>query len=158
VRESRQQVAPSSLVLDAETAADLMTPNPISIRQDMSLSQAVELLSAKDVSAVPVLDDVGHPVGVLSRTDIIRYLRETGTLGAQATNGPGRVPSAGPGVRDVMTAAFLSVPPATTAVEVVAQLLGLGNVQQLFVLDEAGIVSGVISARDILRQLRRSDG
>jgi len=155
MRESQPNVAANPLVLNAEAAADLMTPDPVSIRQDASLSEAVALLTEKDVSAVPVLDAAGHPVGVLSRTDIMREFRERDRLGSSTSLKGGKVLASSPTVREVMTAAFLSVPLNATAVDVVAQLLGLGNVQQLFVLDEAGLVAGVISARDILRQLRR---
>jgi CBS domain-containing protein len=150
-----------TLVLDAETAADLMTPNPVAIRQGANLREAANLLTEQNVSAVPVLDDAGSPVGVLSRTDVVRYFRDKAVGHSPAAEGSGAVfPSggrAGPSVREVMTPAFLSVPPATPAVEVVAQLLGLGNVHRLFVVDDAGALVGVVSARDVLRRLRRRE-
>jgi CBS domain-containing protein len=148
-------VAGNALVLDAETAADLMTTDPVSIRQDAPLSEAIDLLTTKDVSAIPVLDAAERPVGVLSRTDLIRYYREKGGSGSDSPQGGPSAPAAQPVVRDIMTPALLSVALPTTAVEVVAHLLGLGNVQQLFVLDGDGFVVGVVSARDVLRRLRR---
>jgi CBS domain-containing protein len=110
------------------------------------LLEAAILLTEKEVSAVPVLNEVGRAVGVLSRTDIIRYFR---------ANAWSRSPASGnPRVREIMTPALLSVPPLTTAVEVVAKLLGLGNVHRLFVVDDNGNVVGVVSAKDVLRRLR----
>jgi CBS domain-containing protein len=154
---TRPLVATGPLVLDAETAADLMTSDPVSIREDADLAHAIEVLTRKDINAVPVLDGSGRAVGVLSRTDIIRFFRETGGWSSLASQRPGKAPNSWPAVREVMTPALLSVALPTTAVEVVARLLGLGNVQQLFVLDEAGVVVGVIRARDVLRRLRRMD-
>jgi CBS domain-containing protein len=134
-----------------------MTPDPVSIRQDADLGEAIEVLTGKDINAVPVLDGAGRAVGVLSRTDIIRCLSDKGGWDARTSAGVGKGSAVWPSVREVMTPALLSVALPTTAVEVVAHLLGLGNVQQLFVVDDAGVVVGVIRARDVLRRLRRMD-
>ena len=157
MRDTTQTVTSNPLVLEAETAADLMTAAPMTIRQDVGLPEALDLLQEKDVHAVPVLDSEGCPVGVLSRTDLVSYFRENRTARSLASN-RGEIPSgpaALPRVRELMTPALLSVELTTSAVEVVAHLLGLGNVQQLFVVDDAGMVVGVVSARDVLRRLRR---
>lgn len=138
----------NQLVLDAETAADLMTPSPIAIRQDARLLEATNLLTEKDISALPILNEAGRPVGVLSRTDIVRY------FGANAWSRSAA--SGNPAVREIMTPALLSVPPETSAVEVVAKLLGLGNVHRLFVVDHEGALVGVVSAKDVLRKLHLS--
>ena len=59
------------MVLGARTATDLMTPNPISLREDAHVKDAVALLVDKGYSAAPVINEAGHPVGVLSRSDIL---------------------------------------------------------------------------------------
>ena len=150
MRDTSQTSTLSRLILDADTAADLMTRNPVAIRQEASLQEAAGLMLDKDVSALPVLNESGRPVGVLSRTDIVRRFREAAEAGTVPRSSASAVR-----VRDVMTAALLSVSPSMTALEVVAQMLGLGNVHQLFVVDDAGALVGVISARDVLRRLRR---
>src|SRR5262249_28883167 len=65
------------LYLAAETAADLMTPDPVSIRADATLREALALLIDRGFSAAPVIDAAGRPVGVLSRTDLLVHDRET---------------------------------------------------------------------------------
>src|SRR5437667_487794 len=64
------------LFLHAETAADLMMPNPVSIRADASVQDAIAMLTAKGFSAAPVIDATGRPVGVLSHTDILVHDHE----------------------------------------------------------------------------------
>ena len=64
------------LVLQAQTAADLMTPNPVSIRDTATLADAVALLTDKGFSGAPVIDEAGHPIGVVSRADIVAHDRE----------------------------------------------------------------------------------
>ena len=53
-----------------------MRPNPVSIRADASVGEAVALLSDKGFSAAPVIDEGGRPVGVVSRSDILVHDRE----------------------------------------------------------------------------------
>jgi CBS-domain-containing membrane protein len=147
VNATMTQQSPGTMVLRAETAEDLMSPNPVSIRASASLREALALLTDKGISAAPVVDDAGRPMGVLSRTDLLVHQREA-------------VPHPGPQseevdptlVRDVMTPAVFSVAPVTSAASVVQQMLGL-KVHHLFVVDEAGTLVGAISAFDVLRNL-----
>jgi CBS domain-containing protein len=154
------------LVLEAESAQELMTPNPMSIHQEAAVTEAVALLTDKDISAVPVLDHAGRPVGVLSRTDIVRFLgnKGGGSTSKESAEEPAPATSSRPfsgkaadrtPVRQIMTPAVISVTPTAPAIEVVAKMLGLGNVHRLFVVDDSGALVGVISARDVLRKLRR---
>jgi CBS domain-containing protein len=150
------------LALDAETAADLMTPNPISIPEDMPIRKAAAVLATQEISAVLVVNAAGRPAGVLSRTDIVRCLREPAPSVCEAPGRQPQQPAAVPleaidttPVKAVMTPAILSVTPETPVLEVVAQMLALGRVHRLFVMDDSGVVVGVISATDVLRKLRR---
>jgi CBS domain-containing protein len=117
-----------------------MTPNPVSISEHAAILDAASILSNRQFSALAVVDDVGRPVGVVSRTDIVR--REA-------------KPSARTDVREIMTATVLSVRPEDPAWEVVAKMAA-HKVHRLFVVDRTGALVGVISAFDIVRKLRRS--
>src|SRR5262245_66598141 len=64
------------VILGAKTAADLMTPNPLSIDEGATVREATAFLTDKGFSAAPVIDAAGRPVGVLSRTDILVHDRE----------------------------------------------------------------------------------
>jgi CBS domain-containing protein len=156
----------SPLTLQAETAADLMTPNPVSICETDVVQEAIALLIDKGFSAAPVIDEAGRPVGVLSRTDILIHDRErAGALfpaheaGARESRRGQRL---GDGfqvfdidttqVREIMTPAVLGVAPDTPVREVVAEMLRL-NVHRLFVTDDNGILIGVITTQDVLRRL-----
>src|SRR5437879_2916303 len=58
------------LTLDARMASDLMSANVTSLRQEAGLIDAMRLLIDKGFHAVPVVDEAGHPVGVLSKSDL----------------------------------------------------------------------------------------
>jgi CBS domain-containing protein len=61
MKKPRSVTATRRLILDAATAADLMSPNPVSIGANATLKQAAEFLTAKGFSAAPVIDEAGRP-------------------------------------------------------------------------------------------------
>jgi CBS-domain-containing membrane protein len=159
----------SRLTLHADTAAELMTPDPVSIRASATIPEAVKLLTDKGYSAAPVIDEAGHPIGVLSRADILVHDREkfdyvapvpeyyeppdgNDSRSKSARQEATSVCTDRTRVRDCMTPIVFSVKPEASAREVVEQILAL-NVHRLFVVDQAGILVGVISALDVLRHL-----
>src|SRR5688572_16527401 len=64
------------LRLNADTAADLMTLNPVSIHRDALLTEALALFTSRSFMVAPVIDNAGRPVGVLSASDILVHDRE----------------------------------------------------------------------------------
>lgn len=157
------------LTLRAETAADLMTRNPVSLPQDATICEAAAFLLEREISAAPVIDDAGRPVGVLSHTDIVRHDLDPAAGKVAPADfyhvadlfWPPAVRnflrSKKPDdtrVRDIMTPTVLHVAPTDTALDVVSQLLAL-KVHRLFVIDDAGVLVGVISTFDVLRKLRK---
>jgi CBS-domain-containing membrane protein len=161
--------APARLSLQADTAADLMSPDPISVRDNATLGEAIVLLTDKGIGAAPVIDEAGRPIGVLSRTDVLIHDRECVRDAAAVPafynwaelNSPLGEPLPEPlpaervdrtVVRDIMTPVVFSVAPDAPVLRVVKDLLAL-RVHRLFVIDRAGILVGVVSATDVLRHL-----
>src|SRR4029078_13063578 len=60
------------LVRFTPVAGDIMTPNPVSIDHFAKVQQGAVVLSERGLSAVPVINEAGSPVGDVSRTDIVR--------------------------------------------------------------------------------------
>ena len=60
-----------TMTLAEATAAELMMANPISLRASASLAEATKLFREKGISAAPVIDSAGHPIGVVSRSDLL---------------------------------------------------------------------------------------
>jgi predicted transcriptional regulator len=140
------------MVLAADTAAELMTPNPLSIRQDATVKEAAGLLVSKGISGAPVINDAGVPVGIVSNSDILIHHRErmaataTGETDAAADSDQTRV-------RDIMTPIIFSVAPDYPARKVIAEMVAL-KVRRVFVVEHPGVLVGVISTVDVLRHLQ----
>jgi CBS domain-containing protein len=149
------------LGLAADTAAELMSPNPVSIRAQATVIEALDLLADRGFGAAPVIDDAGRPVGVLSRTDVLVHERDRARRAeledATDWDEPPRPRPCRPDelttVRDLMTPVLFTVGLGTTAAEVVKQMLSL-KVHHLFVVDDDDALVGVISSLDVLRHLR----
>jgi CBS domain-containing protein len=160
----KQRGAGCPMTLRAKTAAELMTSNPLSLRDSATLHEAVAFLIDRGISGAPVIDEAGRPVGVLSRTDVLIHDRETveHVLPPEYDSGAPMSRKAWDEfqiekvdttmVRDLMTPAVFSVALEAPATSVIRELCEL-NVHRLFVVDDNGVLVGVISALDVLRHL-----
>src|SRR5688572_27936649 len=59
-------------------AADVMTERVLRVRPDTNVADIVQLLVERQISAVPVVDDDGRLVGIITEGDLMRR-REIGT-------------------------------------------------------------------------------
>jgi CBS-domain-containing membrane protein len=154
----------STLILDGITAAELMSPHVLSVKAKLEIEDVIGLLLDKGLHAVPVIDEEGDPIGVLSRSDIVAHDRkkiqhlqheeqpeEVSPLGeAQAPSvNVSRVPRC---VREIMTPVIYAVQPETPAKSIVQHMPVLGA-HRLFVIGTDGTLLGVISSLDLLRHL-----
>jgi CBS-domain-containing membrane protein len=130
------------LTLLASTAREIMTPGPVSLSATDTVAEATQFLTERGFGAAVVIDEAGHPLGVVTKTDVLVHARQ---------RKPGLEPD-DTAVTEFMTPAVFSVRPDTPARSVVEQLLAL-NVHHLFVSDAAGVIVGVISPVDVLRKL-----
>jgi CBS domain-containing protein len=147
-----------------------MTSEPVTIPADAPLTEAIQLLVDRHISAAPVVDRGGRAIGVVSRTDIVEHDRETVNFAREVpeyfnrrdlTLAAGEELPAGfqveavdrTRVREVMTPAVFAVRPEAPVEEVVRQIVTL-NVHRLFVVDSSGVLVGVITTMDIIRNLQ----
>jgi CBS-domain-containing membrane protein len=138
------------LTLDAVSAVDLMSDNPVSLQATATVQEATALLTDRGISAAPVIDATGRPVGVVTKADVLIHDRERGRRVALPEVAERFHDSTR--VEEIMTPAVFSVATDTPAAKVVEQMLQL-KVHQLFVVDASGTLVGLIGALDVLRHL-----
>lgn len=122
------------------TVADLMTPLVISVQRGTTFKEIARLLSESGVTAVPVVDEEGRPIGVVSEADLLR----------DSTAGAAR------------NAAALMSHPAITAeprwnVVRAARVMEENKVKRLPVVDDEGRLAGVLSRSDLVQIFLRRD-
>ena len=134
--------------------SEVMTPRPVTARADDSLKSALEVLAEHRVSALPIVDERGRVIGVVSEADLIRELvppdRRAHALPVMTH------PDLPCRVADVMTAHAVTVSPYGDVAAAVELMTSTG-VKSLPVVDELGLAVGMLSRSDVVRVLARAD-
>ncbi len=58
-----------------KSAKEIMTPSSIAIKRDMNLYEASKLMDKNYLRSLPIIDEKGDAIGVITMTDIIKNLR-----------------------------------------------------------------------------------
>ncbi|MHB8762309.1 MAG: CBS domain-containing protein [Coriobacteriia bacterium] len=145
------------------TARDIMTPDPVTVHGDLSVTDAARLMVDRRVGALPVLDGT-RLVGIVTEGDLIMQdVKMEFPTYLHLLDGLIMYPPAtqrfetelkkavGATVEDVMTADPVTVQ-ADTTVSDLATLMVNRDVSRLPVLDGETLV-GIISKSDIVRSL-----
>jgi CBS domain-containing protein len=141
-------------------ASEVMTRNMVSLRPDAPVVEAIRLMLDNHISGLPVIDEAGRLVGILTEGDLLRRA-ETGTERQRGRwleflMGPGRlageyVRTHGRKVDEIMTREPVSVTPDTPLDEVV-ELMERRRIKRVPVLDH-DVPVGIVSRVDLLRAL-----
>ncbi|WP_211592044.1 CBS domain-containing protein [Microbispora sp. H10836] len=150
---------------------DVMATDVASVRADTPFRDIAEVLIARAVSAVPVVDGDGRVLGVVSEADLLRkeefreqYYREgyrppfrawlRDRLGQESG---ARAKATGETAAELMTSPAVTVTAGTTTVAA-ARLMDEHGVKRLPVVDAEGRLRGVVSCHDLLKTFVRADG
>jgi len=125
----------------AMRARDVMTRPVVSVDIQSTVREATTILTEHGFSAVPVVDEIGHVIGIFSESDA---LRADGT--ARGHDAP---------VTAAMAAPVEVVAPQTE-VAMIAERMLARRLRSMPVVEEALLV-GIVSRRDLLRVLIRDD-
>jgi CBS domain-containing protein len=142
------------------TVRDLMTPQPLTVDPARTLGDVARLMIEKDVRALPVVDEAGSLVGMVTHRELLRHLipdyvqrTKSGKFRAQShaqalqTGGdPRNLP-----VKDVMARAVLCLSEDQTLTDV-ANLMSNKDVDRFPVVRE-GVVVGFLTRADLIRRL-----
>lgn len=128
---------------EAMRVAELMVSDVKAVAPDMSVADAIALMTEHHISALPVVDAHSHLLGVVSTTDVLEAAAEATDMKARDQL------FSDTEVRDLMTPRPATVRLETDVKEAAQQMLYL-EVHRLFVEDKGQVV-GVISQSDIVR-------
>ncbi|MFE0514602.1 CBS domain-containing protein [Streptomyces sp. NPDC058964] len=123
------------------SVVDLMTPTVVSVQPGTSFMEIAHLLDEYGITAVPVIDDEGRPVGVVSAADLLRSQTSAGGGGT---------------ARDLMTSPAVVAERGWNAVRA-ARTMDRRKVKRLPVVDDDGRLIGVISRSDLVQLFLRRD-
>ncbi|MHC4291278.1 MAG: CBS domain-containing protein [Planctomycetota bacterium] len=118
-------------------ARDIMTTNIIATKKNIHLTEVMALLLRNHISGLPVEDDEGNLIGIISEIDLVNSVFSGNADGTTA--------------EEVMSKAVFSFSPETELAELV-QVFSSKRLRRVPIVDKGKVV-GIVSRRDILREI-----
>jgi IMP dehydrogenase len=116
-----------------------MITAPVSLDPSATLADAESIMSRHSISGVPITDETGRLVGILTNRDI-RFCTE-GEYGEP--------------VSAFMTTQPLVTAPVGTSLEAAVDVLHEHRIEKLPLVDEAGCLKGLITVKDIRKRIEK---
>ncbi|MBL8112756.1 MAG: IMP dehydrogenase [Acidobacteria bacterium] len=113
-----------------------MIVDPVTCRPTQKISEALQVMANFRISGVPIVDDRGKLVGILTNRDLRFETRMDLPISERMTKDH-----------------LVTCPPGTT-LEGAKQLLHEHRIEKLLVVDKAGNLKGLITVKDIQKQIK----
>jgi CBS domain-containing protein len=133
---------------------DVMTTPVIACRAEAFFEEVAETLADRDISGMPVLNEAGHVVGIISERDLAHALGGPMVRLSLHRHNPRSLrdvtglPRGERRAKDIMTAPAVTVTPDTD-LETTARLLRLFEINRVPVIEDGRLV-GVVTRGDVL--------
>jgi IMP dehydrogenase len=108
-----------------------MIVNPITLKPENKIGEALQLVKEKGISGLPIVDDEGKLQGILTNRDI-RFTTHAKEM-----------------IKDFMTSDRLITAPEDVSMEKAKQLLHINKIEKLPVVDKNYYLKGLITLKDI---------
>ena len=140
---------------------DVMTREVVSVSEDAGFKEIVAALALIRVSAVPVVDGAGRVLGVVSESDLVTRLITGGTSGDRVPGKHGerrdiRRKSVADTAGTLMTSPPVTIRPTASLVEA-ARTAAKAHVRRLPVVDDQGVIVGIVTRADLVTVFLRDD-
>jgi CBS domain-containing protein len=110
---------------------DIMTVNPITVKETATIQEAARLLSRNRITGLPVVNDDNKMIGIVSESDLFA--------------------KKGVFVGDVMTRGVISLS-SDTSVDILSHLLTDHRIRRVPVIDGDKLV-GIVSRADVIKMM-----
>jgi CBS domain-containing protein len=143
---------------------DVMTSAAVAVGRDAPFKEIVMIMEQHSVSALPVLEGDGRVIGVVSEADLLpkEEFRDSEPSMFQAGLAEPRRRLADLAKAGAVTAGELMGTPAVTVhadatLAQAARIMAVKRVKRLPVIDDEGILRGIVSRADLLKVFLRPD-
>lgn len=156
----RQILHARAVTPDSTPVCDVMTTHVFCVRPDVSLDALLGFLLERNISSVPVVDERGAPIGMVSKTDVVRHRYEDD--GAACSDDHLERGFHGCTLAQSTVADLMSPVPIifgeTTPISQVAAAMAYERVHQLPIVGLDGTVVGIVSSLDVVRWYAEREG
>ncbi|PKV83162.1 CBS domain-containing protein [Streptomyces sp. TLI_146] len=141
------------------TVSDVMTHTVVSIGRDAPFKEIVELMEQWQISALPVVEGEGRVIGVVSEADLLPKEEFRGDRPDRLSQ-PQRLSDLAKAgavtAGELMSTPAVTVHPDATLAQA-ARIMAVRKVKRLPVIDQLGMLQGVVSRSDLLKVFLRPD-
>ena len=145
---------------EKQRVQDVMTQRVVTIRESTPFKKIIRQMHDNHVSALPVLDEGGKLIGIVSEADLLLKEEHQTGEGAFLFESPRRrrerAKAAGLVASALMTRPVVRIHPQAT-LEEAARLIHDKGIKRLPVVDADERVVGIVSRRDLLQVFLRPD-
>lgn len=144
------------------TVREIMTREVTTIPAEATLQEVATLLTVRNISGAPVVDEAGKMIGIISESDLLSEARRRAGLPHVAAFGIFTLPEetlrriyhngATLLASEVMTKKIITVPPDMTLSEV-GDLMVKSRINRVPVVDADGSLIGIVTREDVLKAL-----
>lgn len=140
---------------------DVMTAEVATVREETPYREIVDVLTARRISAVPVVDEQSRVLGVVSEADLMYKVELIGEpyeprLFEGRRRRQARVKAEAATARDLMTSPAVTTM-GHTPIAAAAKTMDRQRVKRLPVVDDLGRLVGIVTRSDLLRVHLRPD-
>ncbi len=150
-----------------KTVAEVMSRDSITVRAETPLREAIKILAEKRIGGLPVVDDDGKLIGIISETDLmwqqagvtppayfmifdsVIYLKNPAEYQKELHKALGQT------VGEVMSKKPISISPDKPLTEA-ATIMRDRKIHRLPVLDDSAQIIGILTLGDIIREMAAS--
>ncbi len=126
----------------------------VTVDPEMGLLDLMRLFVTAGIGAAPVVDANGVPIGVVSKTDLLRELYDQADSSAGASLDVHKLESCQ--ARRIMTASPVVVKESASLLDA-ASVMAHEHLHRVFVVNQRDALTGVLSASDIVQWLANED-
>jgi predicted transcriptional regulator len=133
---------------DRTPIAAIMTTRVVCVGPRLPVVALEALFLERGISGAPVVDELGRPIGIVSKTDLVRHHHETRAAGPTERE---------PVVEDIMVPMAFCLP-ANESVARSAALMAFEGMHRVPVVNAHGRIVGLVSPLDVMRWIARTHG
>lgn len=140
-------------IMNFTKTKEIMTENVVFVKIDTSLLEIAETMASHEISGLPVVDEEGKVIGVISEKDFLSRMGAKSSMGIIARllkdKGGITMPMLNQKAGDIMTSPALTVNEDTSISEI-TNIFTAKNINRVPVINKKGKIVGIISRADAL--------
>ena len=133
---------------DSVPVTEIMTRNVVCARPRLPVTSLARLMIRNHISCVPIVDERGHPRGMVTKSDLIELLDAEGGLDSSLL--------ASRTAADIMMPLAITLDDRATVAHA-ASMMAIEGFHHVMIVGRSGALVGLVSSQDVVRWIVEHD-